>query len=274
MEELVVDFLKDLFGVSKPVIAMAHFPPLPGTPLYNDRLGVNGMLESMREDMRKLLAGGVDGVLFCNEGDRPYALHADLEAAAVMSSVITELRPNDRPFGVDFLWDPRLPIAVGLATGASFVREVFTGVYESDMGLWSTDAAATLRYRHNIHADHIRLFYNVTPEFASFLGVRSVGERAKSAVISSLADVILVSGMAAGVEPRLDTLKEVKSSLGDGTPVLLNTGAKVENIRRYLSVADGVIVGSSLKVDGYTWNPVDEKRVIAFMAEVKEARGI
>ena len=267
------DLLKELFGVSKPVVAMAHFPPLPGTPLYDAKSGIDGMVESMREDIIKLLAGGVDGILFCNEGDRPYSFKADLEAAAVMARVITELRPTDRPFGVDFLWDPRLPIAVGLATGASFVREVFTGVYESDMGLWNTDAAATLRYRHNIAADHIHVFYNITPEFASFLGKRSLAERAKSAVISSLAEVILVSGMAAGTEPKLDTLKEVKDAIGDKVPVMLNTGAKTENIRQFLSIADGVIVGSSLKVDGYTWNPVDEKRVKAFMAEVKKARG-
>jgi membrane complex biogenesis BtpA family protein len=273
LEDLVTNFLSELFGVSKPVIAMSHFPPLPGTPLYDSQSGIDGMLESMREDMRKLLSGGVDGILFCNEGDRPYALHGDLEAAAVMARVIAEIRPTDRPFGVDFLWDCRLPIAVGLATGASFVREVFTGVYESDMGLWSTDAAAALRYRHNIGADHIRLFYNVTPEFASFLGVRSLGDRARSAVVSSLADVILVSGMVAGTEPKLDSIKEVKAAVGDMVPVLLNTGGKAENIRRFLSIADGVIVGSSLKVDGYTWNPVDEKRVAAFMAEVKETRG-
>lgn len=265
--------LKDLFGVSKPVIAMAHFPPLPGTPLYDAQKGISGMIEAMRADMKILLAGGVDGILFCNEGDRPYALMADLEAAAVMASVITELRPTDRPFGVDFLWDARLPFAVGLATGGSFVREVFTGVYESDMGLWSTDAAATLRYRRNIGADHIRAFYNVTPEFASFLGVRTLGERAKSAVISSMADVILVSGMAAGTEPKMETLNEVKEAVGEMVPVLLNTGGKAENIRKYLSIADGVIVGSGLKVDGYTWNPVDEKRVKAFMAEVHAARG-
>ncbi|MDD5468797.1 MAG: BtpA/SgcQ family protein [Anaerolineales bacterium] len=266
------DALQQLFGIAKPVIAMAHFPPLPGTPMYDAKKGISGMLEDMRTDMRKLLAGGVDGILFCNEGDRPYALHADLEAAAVMASVITELRPTDRPFGVDFLWDPRLPIAVGMATGASFVREVFTGVYESDMGLWSTDAAATLRYRHNISADHIKVFFNVTPEFASFLGTRTIGQRAKSAVVSSLADAILVSGMTAGMEPQLGVLKEVKEAVG-ATPMLLNTGAKAENICKYLTIADGVIVGSSLKVDGYTWNPVDEKRVQAFMQAVKEARG-
>jgi predicted TIM-barrel enzyme len=37
-------------------------------------------------------------------------------------------------------------------------------------------------------------------------------------------------------------------------------------------VADGVIVGSDLKVDGGTWNPVDAQRAERFMAEVRRAR--
>ncbi len=265
--------LKELFGKEKPVIAMSHFPPLPGTPLHDSKMSAAAMVDCMGNDLQKLLDAGVDGILFCNEGDRPYSLQPDYEAAAVMTRVITQLAPRDRPFGVDYLWNSRLALAVGLATGASFVRGVFTGVYESDMGLWNTDAAAMLRYRHSIGADHIRLFHNDTPEFASYLGTRSAGERAVSAVVSSLVDVILISGMTAGMEPKLDTLKEVKDALGDMVPVLLNTGGKAENIKKYLAVADGVIVGSSLKVDGYTWNPVDEKRVKAFMAAVSEARG-
>lgn len=265
--------LSELFGIDKPVIAMAHFPPLPGTPLHDPKISLDCMVERMGEDIAILLKHGVDGILFCNEGDRPYALQGNFESVAVMTHVIDALAPRDRPFGVDYLWDPKVPLAVGLATGAAFVREVFTGVYESDMGLWNTDAASMLRYRHQIGADGIKCFYNVTPEFASYLGHRSIGERAKSAVVSSLADAILVSGLTAGIEPRLDTIQEAKQAVGDQVPVFLNTGGKVENIRRFLSVADGVIVGSSLKVDGYTWNPVDEERVRVFMDEVKGARG-
>jgi hypothetical protein len=251
---------------------MAHFPPLPGTPQYDPDLGIDGMIQRMRQDIDLLLRGGVDGILFCNEGDRPYALHADFEAVAVMTRIITELAPKDRPFGVDFLWDAKAPLAVAMATGACFVREVFTGVYESDMGLWQPDAAAMLRYRHTIDADHVKVFYNVTPEFASSLGTRTVGQRALSAVVSSLADGILVSGPMAGSEPDITWLQDAKQAVGDQVPVLLNTGAKAENIREFLRVADGVIVGSTLKVNGYTWNPVDEQRVAEFMAAVKEAR--
>jgi membrane complex biogenesis BtpA family protein len=265
--------LSELFGVPKPVIAMAHFQPLPGTPLYDERAGVAGIVEALAADVRKLLDGGVDGVLFCNEGDRPYALKADLEAVAMMARAIAELAPRDRPFGVDFLWDPRAPLAVAHATGAAFVREVFTGVYESDMGLWNTDAAAVLRYRRQIGAQAVKVFYNVTPEFASFLGSRTAGERAHSAVVSSLADAILVSGPRAGSGPSAGLLREVKQAVGPDVPVLLNTGARAETIGEFLQIADGVIVGSSLKVDGHTWNPVDECRVRAFMAAVRAARG-
>lgn len=268
----MTSLLNDLFHVPKPIIAMVHFPPLPGTPLYDEKRGMEGILESVQRDVRVLLEGGVDGLLFCNEGDRPYALQADFEAVAAMTRVITETAPKDRPFGVDFLWDPKAPLAIAMATGAAFVREVFTGVYESDMGLWNTNPAAMLRYRRAIGATGVKVFYNITPEFASPLGRRSVGQVARSAVVSSLADALLVSGPMAGAEPDLHLLREAKDAINGQVPVLLNTGARAENIRQFLSVADGVIVGSSLKVDGYTWNPVDPARVKVFVETVRDVR--
>ena len=39
-----------------------------------------------------------------------------------------------------------------------------------------------------------------------------------------------------------------------------------------LAVADGVIVGSSLKVDGDTWKPVDPERAAEFMRLARAAR--
>jgi predicted TIM-barrel enzyme len=97
----------DLFPKRKPIIAMAHVPPLPGTPLYDADRGVDGLVEAVRTDLRILLEGGVNAVMFCNEGDRPYSFAAGYDGVSTMTRVVTELRPTDRPFGVDFLWDPR-----------------------------------------------------------------------------------------------------------------------------------------------------------------------
>lgn len=265
-------WFKELFGVDKPVIAMAHIPALPGTPRYNPSAGVDGLISKVRNDMQYLLAGGVDAIIFCNEDDRPYSLQANFEAVAVMTRIVTELHPTDRPFGVDFLWDPKAPLAIAKATGASFIREVVTGVYESDMGVWAPDAAELYRYRTQIDADNVRIFANITPEFASPLGTRTVAQRAKSAIVSSMVDAILIAGPMAGSEPDIEFVREAKEAVGDSVPVLLNTGAKAGNIAQFLSVADGVIVGSSLKVDGYTWNPVDPLRLDAFMSIVRQVR--
>jgi membrane complex biogenesis BtpA family protein len=266
------DWLHILFGTEKPVIAMAHIPALPGTPRYDKQAGVEHLIEWVRTDVAALAAGGVDAIMFCNEDDRPYVFQAGIEQIAAMTRVVADSAPTDLPFGIDFLWDPMAALVIAHATGASFMREVLTGTYESDMGLWSPDAGRFARLRSAIGADSVRVFYNVVPEFASPLGSRSVGERARSTVVSSLADVILVSGAMAGAEPNLATLEEVKRAVGNEVPVFLNTGARRDTIYDYLRVVDGVIVGSSLKMGGITWNRVEPGRVEAFMAEVKRAR--
>lgn len=264
-------WVKELFGHEKPIIAMAHIPALPGTPRYDPKMGLDGIVEKMRTDIKYLREGGVDAVMFCNEDDRPYTFHAGPEMVAAQTRVVTELKPKDLPFGVDYLWDPITAISVAAATGASFIREVMTGTYESDMGLWSPDVTQVTDIQVRTGTLNIRKFFNVAPEFCSPLGSRTIGQRARSAAVSSLADVILVSGMMAGEEPDVSQIKEAKDAVGDMAPVFLNTGAKINNIAKFLKVADGVIVGSSLKVDGYTWNPVDPKRVKEFVAAARSA---
>ena len=262
----------DLFGVAKPVIAMAHFPPLPGTPRHVRGTSVDEITSRVQADVSHLVAGGVDAILFCNEDDRPYALTVGAEVPATMAAVIAEVRPLDVPFGVDILWDAHAAMALAVATGASFMREVVTGTYESDMGLWAPDAAELYRYRRLLDADNVLVLGNITPEFASPLGSRTVAQRARSAATSSLLDAILIAGPMAGAEPDLATVREAKEAVGAAVPVLMNTGARADNVARYFEVADGVIVGSGLKVDGHTWNPVDPARVTAFMKAARAAR--
>lgn len=261
---------ESVFPKPKPIIAMAHLPALPGTPRYDKKLGINHIVESLQEDVNHLIDGRVDAVIYCNEDDRPYVFEAGIEQIATMSRVIAETKPDEIPFGVDFLWDPMATIAIAHATGASFVREVFTGVYESDMGLWSPRAGNFIRFKANIGGDDILMLCNIVPEFASPLGSRSAVERAQSAVTSSLADAILISGNMAGAEADKSVIGDIKNRVN--VPVLVNTGVNIENVKDYLLLSDGAIVGTSLKRDGITWNPVDPMRVTLFMEKVDEIR--
>lgn len=255
----------------KVLIAMAHVPPLPGTPLYDSSLGVQGLIDHVKRDTENLLKAGFDGILFCNEGDRPYTLTAGLEASAVMTRVVTECKPTGLPFGVDYLWDANAALAIAVATDAHFMREVVTGTWESDMGLWQPDAARLLRNRRNFGREDLAIFANITPEFASSIGQRSPAQMANSTYVSSLADSILVSGPMAGSEPDISTLRSVREALPSEVKVFLNTGAKSSTISKYLAHADGCIVGSDLKRDGYTWNEVQFDRAKRF---IEAARSI
>ncbi len=262
-----------LFPDIKPVIAMVHLNPLPGTPLYDAGAGIEGIVESARRDLEALQAADVDAVMFGNENDRPYELNVDIASTATMAYVIGCLRSQIRkPFGVNVLWDPKSSVALAAATGASFMREILTGTYASDMGPWTPNAGQAMRYRNRLNRPDLVMLNNVSAEFADSLDRRPLPDRARSAVFSSIPDAVLVSGAITGEAAKTTDLEAVKRVLPN-TPVLANTGVKHATVADILKIADGCIVGSSLKVDGNTWNAVDPERAKEFMAIVKKARG-
>ena len=262
-----------IFPGPKPVIAMVHLQALPGTPLYDAEGGVEAIVEAARRDLRALRAAGVDAVMFGNENDRPYELSVDTASTATMAFVIGRLRDEiEGPFGVNVLWDPASTVALAAATGASFMREILTGTYASDMGPWTPDAGAAMRYRDRLHRPDLAMLANVSAEFAWSLDRRPLPDRARSAVFSSIPDAVLVSGAITGEAAAMPELEAVKEALPD-TPVLANTGVRHATVADILRVADGCIVGSSLKEGGDTWRPVDPDRAAEFMSLAREARG-
>lgn len=264
---------RKVFGPGKPVIAMVHLGALPGTPLHDAEGGVEAILAGAAADLEALQAAGVDAVMFGNENDRPYELKVDTASSATMAYVIGRLRDRIRvPFGVNVLWDPMATMAVAAATGAGFVREIFTGTYASDMGVWAPDAGAARRYQARLGIGGVAVLYNVSAEFAGSLDPRSLADRARSAVFSSVPDAVLVSGAITGEAAAMSDLEAVKRVLPD-TPVLANTGVKHATVVDVLAVADGCIVGSALKRGGDTWAPVDPERAQDFMDRVRAARG-
>jgi membrane complex biogenesis BtpA family protein len=261
-----------VFGEIKPVIAMVHLLSLPGTPLYDEEGGVPRIVNEARKDLLALQAAGVDAVLFGNENDRPYEFNVDMASTATMAYVIGQLRSEIVvPFGVNVLWDPMSSIALAAATGASFIREICTGYYASDMGPWAGRSAEPMRYRNRLARKDVAMLYNLSAEFAYSLDQRSLPDRARSAVFSSIPDAVLVSGAMTGEAAAMEQLEAVKAVLPK-TPVLANTGVRHDTVQTVLSVADGCIVGSSLKYDGDTWNPVDPDRAKEFVRLANIAR--
>jgi len=267
-----MSWLKEVIGTEKAIIAMCHLDPLPGDPYYGNSC-MEQVIDHARADLIALQNGGVDAVMFSNEFSLPYLTNVETVTVAAMARIIGALKNDIKiPYGVNVLWDPEKSLDLAVATDAKFVREIFTGVYASDFGVWNTNVGKTIRHQHAIGASNVKLLFNIVPEAARYLADRDIESIAKSTVFNNRPDALCVSGLTAGAMTDTQTLKRVKDTVKD-TVVFANTGVRYENVEQQLSVADGAVVGTTFKIDGVFENHVDEARVKRFMDKVRAFRG-
>lgn len=266
-----MSWLKDVFGTEKVIVAMCHLEPMPSDPYYREA-SLDQVITAAHKDLVALQNGGVDTVMFSNEFSLPYLTDVRTVTVACMARIIGELVPYIKvPFGVNVLWDAEKSLDLAVATGAKYVREIFTGVYASDFGLWNTCIGKTVRHQCEIGARSVKLLFNILPEAAEYLANRDIEQIAKSTVFNNCPDAVCVSGLTAGAKTDTQILKRVKNAIPD-TVILANTGVRYENVEEQLCVADGAVVGTTFKIDGEFKNHVDEGRVKRFMDKVKVFR--
>lgn len=267
-----MNWMKELFGVDKPIIALLHLRPMPGDPLFARGDTMAHTCELALQELRALQDGGVDGVLIANEFSLPYEKHVSPVTVASMGYVVGQLRSELRiPFGVNIVSNPMATIDLAAATGADFCRSTFTGAYMGESGITDTDIAVTLRRKKALGLDHLKLLFKVNPESDTYLADRPIEKVTKSILFHCFPDALCVSGASAGGETDSSLIQRVKT-VSAGVPVLCNTGCTAQNIKEKLAYCDGACVGTAFKVDGRFENLVDPARVTTFMDQVRQFR--
>ncbi len=265
-------WIEEVFHTKKPIVAMCHLRALPGDPYFDADGGMEKIVDMARAEFLALQEGGVDAVMFSNEFSLPYLTKVNPETTAAMARVIGELMSEIKiPFGVNVLWDPYASIDLAAATGAKFIREIMSGVYASDFGLWDTDTGSIVRHKMRLGCKDLKMFFNIVPEAAKYLADRDIAEIAKTTVFNNKPDVICVSGLTAGSATDTEVLSKVKNAIPT-TAVFANTGCRKDTIERILSIADGAVVGTTFKEDGDFNKHVQKSRVEEFMEVVSKIR--
>jgi membrane complex biogenesis BtpA family protein len=260
--------LRDIFSAERPLIGVVHLLPLPGSPRYKGSMA--GVVDRAKRDARGYAESGLDGLILENYGDLPFYPQAvPPETVAAMAWVGAEVhRAISIPMGVNVLRNDSLA-ALGLAAvlDASFIRvNILMGAMITDQGIIQGQAHRLLRRRSNWGLS-TKIFADVMVKHAHPLGPQDMPMAARELVHRGLADVLIVTGPATGAQPLLAELKSVKEAVGN-TPVLAGSGVTPENVAEVLAIADGAIVGTSLKRDGYTENEVEAERVKALLKSV------
>jgi hypothetical protein len=266
--------LADLFPTPKPVIGMVHLWPLPGAPGYTG-YGMEAIVEHALRDAQALVEGGVDGLVVENMWDLPYFVGNDVkpEATAAQAVAAAEVVKNFAvPVGINVIHNGGLVcLAIAVAARARFIRVcILTGARVWDTGEFDHGCAAELlRKRKELAAGEIHIFADVDKKHSvPFPGIDLRTHIQWTEFYG--ADALIVSGKFTGNAPDVEKVREAKQLAT--RPILIGSGASAENAAAFLRYADGIIVGTSLKVDGVMENPVDVKRVRALMEQVRSVR--
>lgn len=256
------------------LVGMIHLLPLPGSPRYAGSM--QEVLETSIDEAKALADAGFPALLVENFGDVPFhADRSDPETVAAMTLAVRGvIDETELPVGVNVLRNDALSaLAIAAVTGARFIRvNVLTGVMYTDQGAIVGRADEVAR-RRAVLGPEIEIWADVMVKHATSPPGLSIEQAIEDTVVRGLADAIIVSGSGTGVAPDAEEAATARSILPKGTRLVIGSGAGADNLAALAELADTIIVGSYLKVDGVASDRLDPDRVATFM-EVARHHGL
>jgi membrane complex biogenesis BtpA family protein len=252
------------------LIGVVHLLPLPASPDYSGG-GVEAIYARALADARAYADAGFDGLIIENHGDIPFSKPE--ETAAHMAIATDRVRAaTGLPIGINVLANAALhALAIASAASARFVRvNQWANAYVANEGLIEGAAAKAMRYRSALQAQGVKIFADAHVKHGAHAIVqdRPIAELVRDVEFFN-ADVVIFTGQRTGHAADLDYLRKIRGAAS--VPTLVGSGVDAGNVNDILPIVDGVIVASSLKVDGLWWNPVDRERAKQFVARAGKA---
>ncbi len=248
------------------LLGVVHLLPLAGSPRFSSRKLV---VDHALADAEVLVAAGFDGFVVENFGDAPFfGDRVPATTIAEMAAMTERLRIAVGPeplIGVNVLRnDARAALAIAAATGGDFIRvNVHVGVMHTDQGTLEGRAPETLRERAASRAS-VEILADVAVKHATPPAGFDLAQSAKDTALRGLADGLIVTGSGTGEATSVSRLEVVRRAVPD-RPLFVGSGVSAATIGELLKIADGVIVGTSLKREGHVHEPVDAARARALV---------
>lgn len=241
----VPNCVQAIFNKPKALIGVVHLLPLPGSPQCRE--GRPAIMAAARKAARTLLDAGFDGLMFENFCDVPFHPESVPPHVVGMVSVLIHEFSNEAPCGANILRNAaRDGLAAAFAGGGRYIRvNIHTGAALTDQGIIQGKAWQTLRYRKTLDAD-VCIFADVQVKHATPIASADPIVEARDCVERGLADALIVTGSRTGEAVDAGLLGTIVKAVPD-TPVFIGSGARADNIKDTLSLADGVIVSTSLE---------------------------
>ncbi|MBR4950202.1 MAG: BtpA/SgcQ family protein [Clostridia bacterium] len=237
------------------IFGMVHCKALPGTAFFEDDM--EKIKDLAVSDAINLEKAGVDAIIVENMGDDPFSEKLDIPQIAALAAISQKVSENVKiPLGIDAAMnDYEAAISIAKAVGADFVRiPVFVDTVEFTGGIIEPCARKAMILRKNLSAENIKILSDIQVKHSHMLLSHISIEDSAMAAQTCGADGIIVTGTYIGKETPIEIIQKVKKVTD--IPIIVGSGFKKENAKSQLEIADGAIVGSSIKEGGIFKNPV------------------
>ncbi len=259
----------DFLGTGKRfVIGMVHCLALPGMPGFCGDM--KKVIDQAVSDGITLEKSGMDAIIVENMGDNPFGVVLDTEQACALAVVSAHVSAAVKiPIGIDAAMnDYKTSLSIAKAVDGGFVRiPVFVDTVEFFGGIIKPCARETMIFRKNLGAEGIKILADIQVKHTHMVLPHITIEDSAKAAESCGADAIIVTGTHFGVETPIEIIQRVRKVTK--LPLIAGSGVKITNIKDQLAIADGAIVGTSLKEGGMLDNPVSLKLASELISTLK-----
>lgn len=244
-----------LFKNKKPLIGMIHLPALPGYPSHP---GMDRVIEKALIDLNVLEEAGFDGALVENDNDQPHQIVVSSTVKEAFKKIMARVIKKAKiPIGMEIIYDMLCTIEVANEVKADFVRlDIFVDDVITKWGVIPAQAKEIMALKQKLSAKNLILLTDIQVKHAQLLQKKSLRQSAKQAVDAG-SDTLIVTGIWTGNAPT-ERDCQIAKKVARQKPVLIGSGLNSENAKELLSIADGAIVGTSIKRGEY----IDLKKAI------------
>ena len=227
----------------KLIIGMIHLGKLP-----HQGGNINSLSKQAQEDINILQKGGVNALLIENWEDDSSGPFVSKETSIAMIEIISNLDYN-LPLGINVLPnDYRASFNIAKECNLDFVQIDVLSDSEKTNYIYSDKEPFTIKVdKKDVikHKDNsIIIFASVHPKHYKMLDKKSITKSAKEAIKYG-ADVLVATGEFTGKEANIKEIEEIKKVISN--PIIIGSGINPRNAKEFLSIADGAIVGTSIK---------------------------
>lgn len=244
-----------IFDNKKPIIGMVHLLPTNNKANLDFEL----ILEKALLDCNSLLEGGVDSIMIENNYDLPHTEFVDPKTISIMTLVCREIRKlTNLPIGICTLWnDYQTSFSVAKICNLQYVRiPVFVNSVETSYGKIFACPEKIIDFRKTLQAEEIGIINDIHVKHSTIISPLSLVESAQMSKLYG-SDAVIITGKWTADSPLLEDLITIRNL--NILPVLVGSGATVDNKQSMLNNSEGVIVGTYFKEGENNQNEINIK---------------